>query len=389
MRLNVLGLVCHPFRTLFKSRNIIIISEQAVNHYPVSAKIQLAGIVSVLFVVCWVSYSTGSYMAAKNVIREKDKAIVNTSMENKKIEHDFSLLKRDLLKMSSDKDGELSEYSKFVLTQYEKQPEAKSTGFTLSFDDAEDGDKLIDRVEFLEKQVENLELANRKIISDVRERTVGVVDNYEEIIGMTGLDVDMMKRHASATVDTARGDSLDAIVGEGGRGGPFIPSGPTNLVEEHQAMVAELDYMNALANVLDSVPTALPIKGYKMMSGFGKRIDPFTHRWARHEGLDMAASYGAKIYATASGKISHAGRKNAYGNMVEIKHPFGITTRYGHLSKILVTNGQEVKEGDVIGIQGSTGRSTGDHLHYEVRLNDRPMNPSNFLKAGLHVSSTK
>lgn len=382
--------VANIYRSFFKSRNIIIISDEAVNHYPLSTKLQIGGIGLVLVVVCWISYSTGNYMAAQNVIREKDKAIVHTNLENKKIEHDFSLLKRDLLKLSENKDSQLSEYSKFVLDQYEKQPEQKS-GFTLSFDDHPEGDKLINRIEFLEKQVEELELARQKIVQDVRERTGTVVKEYEQIISMTGLNTETMKKHANSKLAVSSDDALKAIVGEGGQGGPFIPYGqPTQaLDEDHQAMLNELDFMKALSGVVDALPTEKPVKGYRVESGFGKRVDPFTHRWARHEGVDLAASKGAKVLATSGGKVSFAGYKGAYGNMIEVKHEYGLSTRYGHLSRILVKNGQQVKEGEVIGIQGSTGRSTGDHVHYEVRLNDRPMNPTNFLKAGTHVQDTQ
>jgi murein DD-endopeptidase MepM/ murein hydrolase activator NlpD len=121
------------------------------------------------------------------------------------------------------------------------------------------------------------------------------------------------------------------------------------------------------------------------MSPFGKRVDPFNRKWSMHPGLDMAGPSGSKILATNEGIVIAASRVAGYGNMVDIEHKFGIVTRYAHLSKISVTEGDKVKKGQVIGVQGSTGRSTGDHLHYEVRIEDSPVNPVKFLKAGRYV----
>jgi murein DD-endopeptidase MepM/ murein hydrolase activator NlpD len=124
------------------------------------------------------------------------------------------------------------------------------------------------------------------------------------------------------------------------------------------------------------------------MSQFGRRIDPFTGRLAFHSGLDMAGPTGSKIYATADGKVEFTGRQGAYGIMVDIAHGFGLSTRYAHLSQILVEDGQAVKKGQVIAIQGSTGRSTGAHLHYEVRYKDQPLDPRKFLNAGRYVQKS-
>ncbi len=118
---------------------------------------------------------------------------------------------------------------------------------------------------------------------------------------------------------------------------------------------------------------------YRLTSYFGQRIDPFLSFGKWHQGMDFAASVGTKIYATGDGVVSIAGYSNGgYGNCIDICHGFGYLTRYAHLSKIIVKQGQRVKRGEVIGLMGSTGRSTGSHLHYEVQCNKVPMNPINF-----------
>jgi len=130
----------------------------------------------------------------------------------------------------------------------------------------------------------------------------------------------------------------------------------------------------------------LPANLQFMSSGFGFRSDPFTGRGAFHPGLDFRGPIGAPIYAAAKGVISFAGQKSGYGNCIEVTHADGIITRYAHMSAFRAHLGQQVSPGQTIGAIGSTGRSTGPHLHFEVRVNDRPINPRPFLEAIAHVS---
>ena len=131
---------------------------------------------------------------------------------------------------------------------------------------------------------------------------------------------------------------------------------------------------------INHIPSVLPLnaRDFTISSGFGWRIDPQLEVEKFHEGLDLAAPYGTNVYATADGRIEFAGDKSGYGNCVEITHGETYMTRYGHLSKIKVSNGQMVKKGELIGMVGSTGKSTGPHLHYEVLLNGEPQNPVNY-----------
>jgi murein DD-endopeptidase MepM/ murein hydrolase activator NlpD len=189
-------------------------------------------------------------------------------------------------------------------------------------------------------------------------------------------------------------DSLEAEV-QGNVGGPFIPidnariegiadSSFTNAYVSASAHGKELD---ALFSALSHVPLTTPVHGsqYEETSDFGARVDPFTHRIAFHPGLDFGGPWGSTVAATAPGVVVWAGNRGGYGNMVEIDHGFGIRTRYGHLSAILVRVGAKVKKGTPVGKLGSTGRSTGPHVHYEVWLADVVRDPSRFIEAGRHV----
>ncbi len=129
---------------------------------------------------------------------------------------------------------------------------------------------------------------------------------------------------------------------------------------------------------LSSTPSIWPAQGW-ISSPFGWRRDPFTGKRRFHEGLDITNRVGTPVVAPADGIVVFAGRNGGYGNVIYISHGFGITTRYGHLYKIFVKVGQHVQRGDVIGEIGNTGRSTGPHLHYEVRMNNKPVNPINFI----------
>ena len=131
---------------------------------------------------------------------------------------------------------------------------------------------------------------------------------------------------------------------------------------------------------LDHIPSVLPIniKDYTMSSGYGIRIDPVYKSHKFHGGLDFAAKMGTQVFATADGKISYADKKSGYGNLIEIDHGYNYVTRYAHLSKILIPSGKTVKRGELIGLVGSTGKSTGPHLHYEVLFKGQPQNPVNY-----------
>jgi murein DD-endopeptidase MepM/ murein hydrolase activator NlpD len=182
-------------------------------------------------------------------------------------------------------------------------------------------------------------------------------------------------------------DALVAPPAKAGVGGPFIPvSVDADAPAFDKALAhAERDVVAAdrLSRLLPILPVRQPLIGEaEVTSPFGYRRDPFLGRLALHPGVDLVQDYGAEIHATAGGRVVHAGPMGGYGDMVEVDHGNGLATRYGHMSEILVAEGQEVKAGAVLGRIGSTGRSTGPHLHYEVRVDGEPVDPERFLQAG-------
>ncbi|MEA1831916.1 M23 family metallopeptidase [Methylobacterium durans] len=168
-----------------------------------------------------------------------------------------------------------------------------------------------------------------------------------------------------------------------GLGGPLVPvSGDPFALALAQAQRARGDE-ERLRRVAADLPLRRPILGeFSLSSGFGTRLDPFTRGLALHTGLDLKAEYGEPARATAPGRVTAAETAGGYGNMVEIDHGHGVVTRYAHLARLAVSPGQWVRAGDIVGRVGSTGRSTGSHLHYETRIDGEPVDPQRFLRAG-------
>ncbi len=167
-----------------------------------------------------------------------------------------------------------------------------------------------------------------------------------------------------------------------GTGGPYIPvSVAADAEPRFKNLFVSWKKLAALETALAAIPAFVPVKNYSYTSTYGVRYDPFTGNTAMHAGLDMAGAHGEPIYAAADGTVVTGGKSGAYGNCIDIDHGKGLATRYGHLSAILVQAGAHIKQGQLIGRMGSTGRSTGTHLHFEVRIDGRAVNPRPYLDA--------
>ncbi|SDU17247.1 peptidoglycan DD-metalloendopeptidase family protein [Stappia sp. ES.058] len=172
---------------------------------------------------------------------------------------------------------------------------------------------------------------------------------------------------------------------ESGSGGPYVALGATDFDARLHRAERALIVLDTLKTAARGIPFDRPVAGAPISSSFGPRLDPFLGRMAMHTGTDFKAPRGANIRAPGPGTVVFAGRNGGYGKSVEIEHPSGVVTRFAHMSRILVKKGQTVAARAPIGRVGSTGRSTGPHLHYEVRMDDRPMNPTRFMDAGERI----
>ena len=230
------------------------------------------------------------------------------------------------------------------------------------------------------ERVHRLSTTETAFMARAQDEVVEGVKEINAVLRRTGINPDQFAQRIQSTE---------------GVGGPEIPLQSVHIEgisdEAFQGAFlrasAVLDQLNQLLMGMRHVPLTTPVHGseFERTSGFGPRIDPFTGRYAFHPGIDFAGPWGATVRSTAPGTVVWAGPRGTYGKMVEIDHGFGIHTRYGHLSSILVQVGAKVAKGAQIGKLGSTGRSTGPHVHYEVWYDDVVKNPRNFIEAGHYV----
>ncbi|MEM9473831.1 MAG: M23 family metallopeptidase [Pseudomonadota bacterium] len=236
-------------------------------------------------------------------------------------------------------------------------------------------------IDTLELERELMAERNERIFSQLEEAVSVSLAPLDEMFNAAGLPADSI-------IETVRR-------GYSGQGGPLTPltfstrgtdEMPDAEMERANAILERLDALNLYRIAVEKTPFSEPVRGtYRYTSGFGPRRDPINGERRMHNGTDFAARHGAPIYATADGTVIKAGWATGYGRIVTIRHDFGIETRYAHLSRIRVSVGDRVSRGDQIGDMGNSGRSTGTHLHYEVRIDGEPVNPMKFIKAARDV----
>lgn len=225
-----------------------------------------------------------------------------------------------------------------------------------------------EQVRRLEGSLERLRVAYSQAVQNTDAAAQSRISDTERLLNRLGLD-------ASRLFERRDRDA--------GRGGPYIPlstvTGDTGL----SGLMDRLDRWSGIKAVMQKMPLGEPLHtDYDLNSGFGTRNDPLNRRTGVHEGIDLGAPHGTPIYATGDGIVESAGPSDGYGLTVDVNHGNGVTTRYAHMSRIKVKEGQKVTRTTVVGLLGNTGRSTGPHLHYEVRVADVAKDPLKFIAAG-------
>ena len=248
---------------------------------------------------------------------------------------------------------------------------------------ATEREAIAERFAALSDELATLESAQEQIISRFDSQTVDSIELVEKTLALTGVDVERLLGRLEPAVDAG---------GEAGVGGPFIAAlddmggnATAELASNIAAVEERVARWQGLQTLLARLPLAVPLDNFHVTSTFGRRMDPMTDRPAMHEGIDFSSERRAEVRTTSPGRVSFVGWRGGYGKMVEVDHGLGIRTRYAHLSKAYVKPGQEVDFRDKLGQVGNTGRSTGEHLHYEVLLDGRALDPANFMKAGQYV----
>lgn len=217
----------------------------------------------------------------------------------------------------------------------------------------------LDRVERFDQKLRAITL-----LSDPQRNLAMGPTEPQPLMGGDGSNSNQFVRSATDTSPAAMGQKLDKLSAEATR--------------QEQSLQELQAYFQEQKSLLASVPSVWPTRGW-VTSDFGSRLDPYTSERVMHAGLDIAGPHGKEIVAPADGTVVFAGLEGGYGNVLVIDHGYGIKTRYGHLSSIKVKAGEKLKRGDTIAAMGNTGRSTGPHLHYEVRVNGIAQNPRKFI----------
>ncbi|AWI89723.1 peptidase M23 [Methylobacterium sp. DM1] len=224
------------------------------------------------------------------------------------------------------------------------------------------------RLSRLEEALQRVAEAQSRSVAGIARQAARSAERFRDLIARTGLS-------------PARFDAPPA-----GVGGPLVPLGTDAFESALADARRQIDEETHLRRVAAALPFRQPLPGdLTFTSSFGARLDPFTRGYALHTGVDMRVETGTPVQATAAGRVTAAEYAGGYGNMVEVDHGRGLVTRYAHLSGTAVSVGQRVEAGTVVGFAGSTGRSTGSHLHYETRIDGEPVDPQRFLRAGAQL----
>jgi murein DD-endopeptidase MepM/ murein hydrolase activator NlpD len=374
---------------VFSKKRVVIISEGEIISVPFGPKVQACASFFIAFTVIWLSYSSGKYFAYQELISAKDRQLVHTNLTNETLQFQVSDLQKNLVR--------LNQYFEQVKKYDQLNPQGNNGSISMREDSSTESSNVNDELAILDEGVKG-------VLLDIHEKVRERIHTLESVISMTGIGMNTffkedpaLKRSAArsaATTANVFGENAE----QGGQGGPFEPiSSESDDTEQpvaelldpvllEQSLDGNLEYLVHLEDLVHRMPFSRPMSGnYFITSGFGHRRDPIRKVYAMHEGVDFVGKYKTRVVSTAPGIITHAAPSGAYGFMVEVNHGHGIVTRYGHMSKILVKEGQKVNRGTVVGLQGSTGRSTGSHLHYEVRFNGKAIDPKKFLEAGTYV----
>ncbi|MDI9407770.1 MAG: M23 family metallopeptidase [Candidatus Pacebacteria bacterium] len=304
-----------------------------------------------------------------------DQGSVETMVQGASLQQMVSLL-RQQLKQSNERMAEMQATLNNNNAAFNQMMTEKRTSLAMV-------DGLKAKAVAAELKVKELQAQQNAEVIRLTASTNRVVGNLEKLLRSTGMNIREVIPLEKPKAATKSGGPF--IPWKGGDKDQAVLTGRSQDQQIRANFNQSLDKLNSLSKVFYQIPFSQPLSYYSVTSKFGPRADPFNGRMAKHEGLDMGVPMGTEVMATAPGTVIFAGERGAYGNLVEIVHGNGISTRYAHMSKLLVKVGQRVNRHQAVGLSGSTGRSQGPHLHYEVRVNGIARNPVNFLRAKSNV----
>lgn len=353
------------FLSLFPEREFHYRAHGRVNYFRLSQKAQISAFFVVAAALMWSAFATFYFVTYDRVLRDKEAEIAEVRMRQARPQNAFQpqnvspalgWTQVDRNVAGIDPPGQPGNKVSRLLTD------------KIALEQEQDG---------LRKRLDNMErsLAGKgELLAQLDRKTARRIEEIEKVVAMTGLDPDKLVQGLNKD---GKGGPEETVVASVDPGDAFVM--------QAARLQQRLDRWQKLQTVLASLPLIAPLDHYRKSSGFGGRRDPVTGRLSTHNGLDFAYHINTPVLSTARGTVVFAGWRGGYGWMIEIDHGMGVRTRYAHLKKMLVAKGQKIGFRDKIGLLGTSGRSTGPHVHYEVIFEGRPHNPMKFITAGKYM----
>lgn len=407
---------------MFPKKEIIIRRDGTISHYTFSTAAQVFLFFVVIAFLGWLTVASLTYFTHEDVVRSQNDEIVEVKNAYAQVVSEIAVYKDYMQKVSD----EIAKTYEGAISSVEKklsapEKEALMRNYKLKMAELDlIKNKINEFSESLELSSVTKNSDNYKIRDVMLEREVALEMKKElmhrnkllekALIEMRDANLQVFERVETLADNGVEKieDMLDKVKGSlakigldnkklirraeklEGKGGPFSPAPlpalpDEKLSEKFSEVNRKLEYWHGLSQVAEMLPLGNPVSKVRVTSPYGTRVDPFNGNPAMHKGIDFAGSLDTPLHVTAPGTVIRAGPRGDYGLAVEVDHGLGFTTLYAHLNKILVKSGDKLQAGDKVGLAGKTGRSTGVHLHYEIRHGGRPINPYNFVKARKNV----
>ncbi|HEX8841781.1 MAG TPA: M23 family metallopeptidase [Sphingomicrobium sp.] len=370
MHRTIAGAAMVRVRGWFPEREFIMRTDGHVRYVRISTRLQMA-IAGIIFALLLAWVLTMAAVAMSSLLEQHQNIVlINREAKVVKAENRIAAYRKNVDAVADDLDHRQAFIEKMVKTYVGDLPTDAKAGETVS-DSSKEASKTVQKVSALVPEaaplarVEARQLAFAEDLTRYADRRSAVA-----VAAMRKLGLNPSRVLASIDDRSAMGGPLI----------PFLPGAKASVDSRFQRLGLSLARMDALQQGLEGIPQVIPAAAQYISSNFGYRTDPIEGSEAFHPGLDFKAAMGAPIYSAARGRVAFVGQRGGYGNCVEIDHGNGLLTRYAHMSAFHAHAGDLVTAGQVIGAVGSTGRSTGPHLHFEVRLNGQPVNPRPFLE---------
>ncbi|WP_042142161.1 MULTISPECIES: M23 family metallopeptidase [unclassified Pseudoalteromonas] len=365
-----------PLKKIYKhylpERQLLIRQNGEVKYLNITGVVQLSLLSIITITFIWFVYSSKQYFALNQKISSSHNNLQQSKQDLDQLTNQYKEKHQTLNKQLT----QLQEQQVFLQNILESLPSAISPEKEGNITPTEhqvdtqapsnESISLLDKMDISHKQLSNIRLKQHNDLTQLAKQVQHRQNILDKALNNAGITNEMIKSHfVNSTI---------------AQGGPLYDLS-TKATDKQKNVIDQLIELKELELALQNVPVKLPAKDYYISSLYGYRKDPITKRRSMHKGIDMAGWIKTQIFSPAKGTVKRAGKNGSYGNFIEIDHLNGFSTRYGHLHKIKVKKGQTVSKNDVIGLMGSTGRSTSTHLHYELMFNNKTVNPLKITKA--------